>query len=127
MSDRPAQMGQFEPIMGRWKGQADFELDPSMHIEGKSCHEWLGEHLKIRSHAEDPVASSISGSAAGRTCRAPTSRPGAEGALSMRARSPVRGSLSGTGLRAVREYRRSERHSGYPHHGNDLTRRHGYG
>jgi hypothetical protein len=31
-----------------------------MHIAGKSCHEWLGEHLKIRSHAEDPVPSSIS-------------------------------------------------------------------
>jgi hypothetical protein len=31
-----------------------------MHIEGESLHERLGELLVIRSHAEDPVPSSIS-------------------------------------------------------------------
>jgi hypothetical protein len=46
--------------MGRWKVEADFDLDPPMHIAGESVHEWLGELLAIRSHTEDPVPSSIS-------------------------------------------------------------------
>jgi hypothetical protein len=29
--------------MGRWKVEADFDLDPPMHIAGESVHEWLGE------------------------------------------------------------------------------------
>jgi hypothetical protein len=29
--------------MGRWKVEADLELDPPMHIAGESVDEWLGE------------------------------------------------------------------------------------
>jgi hypothetical protein len=46
--------------MGRWKVEADFDLDPPTHIAGEWVHEWLGELLVIRCHAEDPVPSSIS-------------------------------------------------------------------
>jgi hypothetical protein len=42
MSDRPEQNSS-----GRsWaagKVEADFDLDPPMHIAGESVHEWLGE------------------------------------------------------------------------------------
>jgi hypothetical protein len=34
-------MRQFEPILGRWKVEADFDLDPPMHMESEAVHEWL--------------------------------------------------------------------------------------
>jgi transcription termination factor Rho len=52
MSDRPEQTGQFERSRAAGKIEADFDLDPSVHIEAESVHEQRGELLVIRSRAE---------------------------------------------------------------------------